>query len=434
MQFISQADLSQFLVENYMTFLILGGLLVIMYAYRDVRLPATKNFQLIIAVLFMMSMAFSLERWAVFSPDRINVRIVTSVVHYVLQPLVVYLELIILMPDHYRDSKPKQMLLALPLIINSVIYLAAPFAGKLVFYYDEHYWFCRGPLGVSIYIVTFFYLALLVRWSLWFIRHDDKRLGIILMFIAGIAVLTGILEGLNLVPGYIDEAFALGTLLYYIYLITLHESQLQAKLAKKELELSENKLRLMREQIRPHFIFNALQMIKSLIRSDQDKAVRRLEDFSDYLHANLDVISSDRLISFDEELEHIGAYVSLALADESKGIYVDYDIEERFFNLPPLTIEPLVENAIRHGVYNGGNVLVSTKSEDGNFIVTVSDDGRGFDRCAAENEYDHTGIGIANIKTRLEMLCGGILEINSNDSGTTAVVRIPASGRVADTE
>lgn len=138
--------------------------------------------------------------------------------------------------------------------------------------------------------------------------------------------ITGVLEGLNITTGYIDEAFALGAFLYYIYLITIHESQIEKALNRKELELSENKVRLLREQIRPHFIFNSLQIIKSLIRTDQKKAVQTLEDFSDYLRVNFDVMTSDKLIPFDAELEHIEAYVSLTLAKGDNNINIKYDI------------------------------------------------------------------------------------------------------------
>ena len=82
----SLRDLGLLISENYLTFLLLGGLLVVMYAYRDIHLPATRNFLFIILVLFLMSIANSLERWAVLSPDRRTMRIAMSVLHYCLQP------------------------------------------------------------------------------------------------------------------------------------------------------------------------------------------------------------------------------------------------------------------------------------------------------------------------------------------------------------
>ena len=520
---ISQLDFVRLVSENYITLLLLAGLVIIMIAYRENRLAATKNFQHIIVIILLMSISFSAERWAIDSPDRIDVRIWASVIHYLLQPFIIYFELVIIMPPGELKDRTKKWLLALPIIINSAIYLAAPFAGTLVFSYDSNYHFNRGPLGWSIYIVTYLYLGLLLVWSIRFFRLNDKRKSIILFFMVGIAVLTGILEALNIATGFIDESFALGLLIYYIYLITVHEAQMQANLVSKELELSQNKVRLLRNQIQPHFVFNSLQIIKSLIRTDQAKAVVCLEDFSDYLRANLDAITSDKLVSFDTELSHIDAYTALALADSSKNINIEYDIKERLFYLPPLTIEPLVENAIRHGVSKGGTVTISTRalsSEDlppsvksspsgdpmaksstaespmdkfssaespmaepspaestmtNNYtiVITVSDDGAGFtydpdsdDRAgfkydpdsgdgagftydpdndpaeseaqkiaysgATEKETRRLGIGLENVRTRLETMCGGRMEINSSSNGTEVNVYLPVTNSAAN--
>ena len=423
--FISHTDLVSLITANYITFLILGGLLIMMLVYRDVHLPATRNFLIIIIVLFVMCVTSGLDRWAVLSPDRTAVRMAASVLHYILQPLVIFLELVIIIPDGGTAARPRRMLLELPLLINTAIYLSAPFAGKMVFWISESNSFHRGPLGFCIYIVTFFYLVLLVVWSIRFFRSDDIRKSAILFFMAGIAVLTGVLEGLNLASGYIDEAFALGVSLYYMYLVTMHESEMQASLARKEVELSASKITLLRQQIKPHFIFNSLQIIRSLIRSDPEKAICSLEDFSDYLRANIDVISSDSLISFEEELAHTEAYVSLALADGSKDIRVEYDIAERWFRLPPLTVEPMVENAIRHGLENGGTVRLSTRSETDDYVIVISDNGSGFTDPGTAKEKERTGAGIENVRTRLAMMCGGSLEINSETGGTEVTIRIP---------
>ncbi|MDO4796621.1 MAG: histidine kinase [Coriobacteriales bacterium] len=267
---------------------------------------------------------------------------------------------------------------------------------------------------------------MLLLWSARLYQSERRRTAIILLFMAAIAILTGVLEATNLVTGFIDEAFALGALLYYIHLITVHESQMQTELAEKDLELTRNKVQLLREQIRPHFVFNSLQVIKSLIRTDQDRAVLCLEDFSDYLQANLDAMASDKLVPFDTELQHVEAYVSLALADQTKPIRVEYDIQERYFSVPPLTIEPLVENAIRHGVSEGGTVTLSTYATEDGVAVVVSDDGKGIDGSRATGE--HMGVGLTNVHTRLATLCDATLEFESGDTGTTVTVRIQQDG------
>lgn len=431
---ITDADIEALLGENYLAFLLLGALLIIMYTYRNVTLPAGRVFALIAAALFVMCVASCIERWAILSPDRANVRAFASVLHYIVQPLVIYLELRVLSP-HERTDKRFILLATAPLIINTCIYLAAPFAGRLVFWYREDYAFMRGPLGISVYVVTFLYLALLVLWSVKAFHQNEKRISILLLFIVGIAVLSGTLEAMNLVPGYIDEAFVLGVLLFYMYLITLYEAEIKTN-------LMESELRLLREQIKPHFVFNALHNIKALIRKDPDNAVLKLEDFSEYLRANLDNINSDTLISFEDELANVEAYVSLALADDSKAIELVYDIKERYFRVPPLTVEPLLENAIQHGVSDGGAITLSTFSTPSDYVIRVTDNGHGF-RESGEALSDangstysdtlkgvHQSVGLENVKTRLKKLCGGTLEIETGESGTTVAIHIPRQNQM----
>ena len=420
---MSAVDIEYLISGNYAAFMLLGGLLVMMYAYRDVKLPASRTFVLIAVVLFIMCVAHSLESWALLSPDRLNTRIATSVLHYVLQPTLIYLEVIVLSPQHF--GKWQKACLSIPLIFNSVVYLSAPVIGHLVFWYADDYSFSRGPLGSTIYVVSFFYLGLLLYWSVKSFHQKNKHMSLVLLFVAGVAILTGILEGLNIASGHIDEAFVLGVFLFYMYLVTLHERDVEESLILKELELSKVELRLMKQQIRPHFVFNSLQIINTLIHSDPNKAARCLEDFSDYLRANLEVLKSDTLVSFDMELENIEAYVSLALADESKGIDVIYDIKETLFNLPALSIEPLVENAIIHAIAGGTTVTLSTSSDDSSYIVTVQDNGPGFETGGTKQEKERRGMGVENIRTRIEKKCNGTVDIKSDSDGTVVTVRIP---------
>ena len=420
---MSAIDIEYLISGNYAAFMLLGGLLVMMYAYRDVKLPASRTFVLIAVVLFTMCIAHSLESWAVLSPDRLNTRIATSVLHYVLQPTLIYLEVIVLSPPGF--GKWQKVCLSIPLIFNTIVYLSAPINGHLVFWYAEDYSFSRGPLGHTIYIVTFFYLGLLLYWSAKSFHEKDKRMSLVLLFVAGIAILTGALEGYNIASGHTDEAFVLGVFLFYMYLVTLHERNVEENLILKELELSKVELRLLKQQIRPHFIFNSLQIINSLIQSDPNKASHCLEDFSDYLRANLEVLKSDTLVAFDVELENIEAYVSLALADESKGIDVIYDIKEKGFRLPALSIEPLVENAIIHAIAGGTTVTLSTSSDDRSYIVTVKDNGPGFDTGGTKQEKERRGMGVENVRTRIEKQCNGTVDIMSDSNGTVVTVNIP---------
>ena len=428
---MTHADITTLIGENYLACLLLGGLLVVMFSYRNVQLPASRSFKLIVLVLLVMCISSGIERWAVLSPDRESVRIAASVVHYMIQPLVLYLELVVLTPLHQRKGNGI-VVLSIPLIINACIYMASLFTDQKVFWYAEDYTFQRDMWGMSVYVVTFLYLLVLIIRSIQVFHREDRRMSIFLFFVAGIGILTGTLEGLNLITDYIDEAFVLGALLFYTYLITQYESRMRTDLVEKELELSKSELTLLRRQIKPHFVFNSLHNIKSLIRKDPEKASKVLVDFSEYLRANLDSLSSETLISFEEELQNVEAYVSLALVDESKNIDVKYDIRERDFKLPPLTIEPLVENAIVHGLTGGGTVTLFADSDDEGYVVKVYDDGVGFAGSASDIKKDRTSVGIDNVRTRLDKLCGGTIDIDSSPKGSTVTIRIPKQKGVSN--
>jgi sensor histidine kinase YesM len=192
---------------------------------------------------------------------------------------------------------------------------------------------------------------------------------------------------------------------------------------EKELELSKTRIRLMQSQISPHFIFNALGIIKSLIWEDQEKADNSISDFSVYLRRNIEALETDELIDFKTEIEHVKAFLDIETADDTVDITVEYDFKESHFKVPALTIEPLVENAVIHGVSKlkeNGRIIISTELENGNYVIRVKDNGKGFDTEAVTNR-----VGIKNVRTRLEYQCKGQLKIESNSSGTTATIFIP---------
>ena len=107
-------------------------------------------------------------------------------------------------------------------------------------------------------------------------------------------------------------------------------------------------------------------------------------------------------------------------------IGMKYEQAASLQELPPLTVEPLVENAIQHGVKNGGTVTLATRAGDGEISITVSDDGVGMRAAATERVKKRAGISMENVRARLAALCGGTLEIESAiGEGTTATIRLP---------
>jgi sensor histidine kinase YesM len=135
------------------------------------------------------------------------------------------------------------------------------------------------------------------------------------------------------------------------------------------------------------------------------------------------------MIPFEKELEHTKTYADIEMV-RFPNIRVLYEIEDAGFLVPPLTVQPIVENAIRHGVRirEHGLVTVTAKGAAGGHQIVIRDNGVGFDVNALET-LDDDHIGIRNVRERLKKMCGGTLTIDSRiGEGTTAVIRIPAAG------
>lgn len=196
---------------------------------------------------------------------------------------------------------------------------------------------------------------------------------------------------------------------------------------KLEKELEDSRIAIMLSQIKPHFLYNVLNSIYHLYNRKPELAQDAVSSFADYLRCNMLSIEKSGPIPFSEEYQHIQTYLSLEQIRFSEDLHVVYDVEVTNFCLPPLTVEPLVENAVKHGVTKkrgGGVVTISTRETEDNYVVIVEDTGKGFD----PNNYRQDGkphVGIQNVKKRLHDMVGGTLSITSSSEGTVAVVTIP---------
>ena len=196
----------------------------------------------------------------------------------------------------------------------------------------------------------------------------------------------------------------------------------------KELALSESNNSLVLSQIQPHFLYNALTSIYRLCDVKPEAAKEAVSNFSKYLRGNLDSIKQTQMISFAEELKHLQAYLALEKIRYGDYLKVEYNIEVAEFFIPPLTVQPLVENAVNHGVSDlpeGGTVTISTKEKDDCYEIRVSDNGVGFNPDEQKND-GRSHVGIANVRSRLKIMCNGTLEIKSEiGKGTETIINIP---------
>ncbi len=154
--------------------------------------------------------------------------------------------------------------------------------------------------------------------------------------------------------------------------------------------LQESQLELMMGQIQPHFIFNTLSSIRTLVKVDPDVAYKMLYDFSNYLRANVDNVTNMEGIKFAAEVNHIKSYVNIEKVRFGDRLNVEYEIGEDDFMVPPLSIQPLVENAIKHGAVKkieGGDVYLRSYKTDTHNIVEVEDTGIGFNSESASKVF-----------------------------------------------
>ncbi len=197
---------------------------------------------------------------------------------------------------------------------------------------------------------------------------------------------------------------------------------------KKERALMDSQIAIMMSQIKPHFLYNSLTAIAQLCEDNPPAAKRATIAFSDYLRNNMHSIEKKELIPITEELKHIETYLYLEKMRFDDYLEIEYNIEETDFYVPSLSVQPIVENAVKWGIgekENGGVIQISTYSDDENFVITVSDNGNGFDK--SKNKKDNRShIGIENVQKRLKAMCRGRLIINSViGEGTTVKMIIP---------
>ena len=199
----------------------------------------------------------------------------------------------------------------------------------------------------------------------------------------------------------------------------------QKEIARQQQEIANQRANIMVLQMRPHFIFNTMTSIYCLCEQDPASARQVILDFTTYLRKNFTAIASETPIPFSSELEHTRAYLAVEHAQYEDNLFVEYDTPHIRFRLPPLTLQPIVENAVKHGRDPDSGPLhisIRTRKTDSGSEITVADDGRGF--TPVDNDELH--IALKNIKQRLEMMCGGHLTITPGaDSGTVVTVTIP---------
>ena len=305
-------------------------------------------------------------------------------------------------------------------------------------FYDT--WFCWA---VAQMIVNLILLVCLVKE--YFCKKDKSNwfyIGAILPLIAfGVDLAMtglGVWKG-GVVSKYVFIAFFAVTMVVVLRIVPrsinaaekakeleLQRSRLEAEKNIVEAELKESRVAIMLSQIQPHFIYNTLGTIERMCLKDPEKAFNLVRNFSLYLRGNFSELDSVAPIRFEEELKHVEYYVNIEKV-RFPDMNIEYDVEATEFVLPALSVQPLVENAIKHGLMRletGGTVVIRSYETPTHFCVAVKDDGVGFDTSLPIDEKNH--VGLRNIRGRLNAMVNGDLILESKPGvGTKAVIMIP---------
>ena len=191
-------------------------------------------------------------------------------------------------------------------------------------------------------------------------------------------------------------------------------------------QLTESRMSTMMSQIRPHFIYNTLGSIEQLCSIDPPKAGELVHNFAKYLRGNFGELDNPKPILMSKEMEHVHHYVSIENV-RFPDMTFSFEMNSVDFQIPALTIQPIVENAIKHGLMKlpkGGTIRVLSYETDTHYCVSVEDDGVGFDTGKLLDDRNH--VGIRNIRGRLKAMVNGTLEIESTEGvGTAVLIKIP---------
>jgi len=217
--------------------------------------------------------------------------------------------------------------------------------------------------------------------------------------------------------------------LIYTAIVTIsHADKIDTanEVVKLNEKIRETEFTFLNSQIQSHFIYNSLNSIQSLCLIDPLKAADLIEDFSSYLRSRLEFNKMPILIEFADELNNIKTYLNIEKERFGERIKYEYDIHVGEFKIPPLSVQPLVENAIKHGLskkVEGGTLKISTSRDENYIYIIIEDDGLGFD---PEKLSEKQRVGTTNIKDRLALHLNATLEIKSKVGvGTTSMIKIP---------
>lgn len=303
-------------------------------------------------------------------------------------------------------------------IVGMMLVIVSQFT-NLYYYFDEHNFYHRNTFYFVSLLVGF--IAMAIDASL-LIQNRTKMKK--LVFVSLLSYLAfPFLAAVCLVFYYGISLLNISIVLSFMCIFVV------AMIEQGE-ELRDTRAELMVSQMQPHFIYNALTAIKYLCKHDPEMAAQTIDEFSGYLRGNIDSLTEKDTIPFEKELEHTRNYLAIEKKRFAERLNVTYQIETENFMIPPLTLQPIAENAVKHGICKkkgGGTLSIHVMETEHAYQIIVSDDGVGFDANVPVGARDgRKHIGIENVRERVKQRCRGTLKIESiPGKGTVVTIEIP---------
>ena len=404
--------------------LLLAGLIFSVGFDRYLQAGHRRIMMLICVLVFSLIAQNYLDYLLTVGEPMIMVRRIVDIYGYSVRPVILLLFLYIVHPGG------KYRAVWIMTGVNAGIYLTALFTNiSFTIDADNRYQGGLPVLSSSCLITSLILLSLLIYLTFRTFRPLHLRDALIPVFVVFLILLALLLDASVLATpqpvSFLTMAVVISSVLFYMWLHTRFVEEYERALA------AEQRIQIMMTQIQPHFLYNTLATIRSLCLRSPETAAQTIDKFSKYLRQNLDTLNQTGLIPFSQELEHVRIYTEIEML-MFPYIHINYDIEDDCFMLPTLTVQPLVENAIRHGVRarEVGKIDITVRRGEGGHTIVIADNGLGFDP-AAIDAAEGKHIGISNVRERLEKQCGGTLAVESRQGeGTTIAVFIPASEQV----
>ncbi|MBE5743495.1 MAG: hypothetical protein E7358_02125 [Clostridiales bacterium] len=338
-----------------------------------------------------------------------------------------------LIASSFQKMRKVGVIASIILGFANVILFILPMVTKLHFYDTWHYW-------LIIQSVANIALIVCIIKELIYSKGKNKLifigafLPLISFWVDSVATVLGLWEG-GIASQYV---FLILFVVAIVFLLRIIPNSINAIAKAKELEreklvlntqLTESRVSTMMSQIRPHFIYNTLGSIEQLCELDPQKAGELVHDFAKYLRGNFGELDNPKPILMSKEMEHVHHYINIENVRFPDMTFF-FEMNSNDFHIPALTIQPIVENAIKHGLMKlskGGTIKVVSYETEQSYCVTVEDDGAGFDTAVLLDERKH--VGIRNIRGRLKAMVNGSLEIESKiGQGTKVLITIPKEG------